>query len=659
MSFFKKPAAPKAAPKAITNLAKSDTRQNKLQRDRRAMLKLITEVGAKPSAPSNFFVPCNKDFCNVPITHVVACKMEPGLFDPVLGHQNRTNRRRKFHVNCGKPTAANQDAGKVLWGDWAPNTAGVLEHAPWPAFREPLPQEQYLYHLTDPKLPAKAGKKAKRDQADPHAAEPMVTDPSRMPDPTVDYVFDSSRRVYSDADIAGRYVGWKALTTSATTAWTSFVLNLDIDYATGKPVTADKPTSETDDENDALYKQQQETVRNACRKFYLVCPVPVDGCIGPEGELYPIGELEKAKAEQRDPSPLTYKTEEEAAKYAPQPVQFVSIVSDKREDVEGGGHNIAGYHDETRAWPLQPAHVEQLRKILHHYDLEAEFPALANLNPKRNTSVLDLNMLRQDELEALGEPPPKPCHEEELVCKRWLAKVSEVPFGKAWVQKCDAEHVNGCVIHGTNIPLLVPLRKDRAEERNGIPWLDVEKIDRSTAEGEQKYVDVQTMLHRIVGKAWNKGAILVSSAAARKRKATSDPCESDGEDPDGSLRASLQEASKVADDYRQRNIKLNSEVDALSTEVANLKAEKQHMILHGTSERPAIVDIQNGRDAKCIFRWDKGKVDIHFGDKTIKVDCADHMIAVRFMPTDEELPAFPRLLMNNDADNMDYQDESD
>lgn len=645
--MFKKPPSAKARSSSkAPNLSAQDARKAKLQRARAAELKTVMEIGAQPEQPSTFFVPCKHDFYNVPIEFVVACKMTPGTLDAELGHRNRTNRRRMFYVNCGMPSAQNQDAGKVLWGDWGVNAHGVLECAPWEAFREPLPREMYEYCLVDPMV--QPGKKKQKAGADASAAAPEpVADPSRVPDPSVDFVI-GKERMYSDADIAGRYAGWKALTTPATLFWTTIVLGFDIDYATGKPITAFVPSAKTKSANNALYFKQQEAVRGACRKFYLVCPYPVDGCFGPEGELYPLGELDAAKAEDRDPVPIAYDTDEEAATYAPQPVQFVSIVSDKREGVPGAGHTIAGYHDTTRAWPLQPPHIEQLKKILQHYGLEDEFPALARLHVKRTTSMLDLNMLRQMAIELHGDPPPRPCTEGELVCKNWLAGWSKLPFGKVWVQKCDRDHPNGHVLHGTNTPVVVPLRKDRAEERNGISWLDVEKIDRSTPAGEQHYVKVQTMLHRIVGKSWNKGLLLL---AGSKRKADGD--DDAAGDADGSIRASLERASEAAKFHAKRNAQLADQVEALKAEVATLKAEKLHMKLYGTSNRPAIVDFMPGRDAKCIIRWDHGKVDVHVGDQTIKVDCADHTFAVRFMPTNEALPAFPLLLENNAADDED------
>lgn len=632
----------------------------KLQRARVAVLRKVEETGTKPESPSNFFVPHNKDFYNCRATQVVPCSLEPGNLDLEAGAAARNTAKRRLHViNCGKPVAKNQDAGKVLHGTWKTNDDGVLECTPWPFSL--LPTEEYAVTYTDPLVQGKPGR-------DGRVPDP-VPDPSRVPDPTKDFVL-SETPTYSDADVAGRYGGFKALCTAATTAWTTLVLGFDVDYTTGKPTTAMVPVSEGEDEtspaNDALWDAQQVKVKEAFSKLFLVYPNEVDPCFGPEGEVYPLGEVAKAEAEDRDPVPLCSNMTDDAEKalHAPQPVQFVTLRSDRREGKPG--LNIGGFHDKTRAWPLPPGHVEQMRKILQHYQLEDAFPALAKLHPKRNSAMLDLEVHRLRFEQELGDPPERPCNREQPVCQQWLKKRSELPFGKVWVQKCDEEHPSGCVVHGTDTPWLVPLRKNRAEDKNGVPWLDVEKIDRSTPEGEQHYVDVQTMLHRIVGKAWNKSG----ASTGGKRKARGDGAAAppqgeaaDPRDPDGSMLKSLNSATDEAARLRKRNEELVADLAESRMAVKKLKMEAPHMVLDRTRESRGIVDFVHGRDAKCILRWPSAKCLIELADgKTISVPVDTNSLTVRYLASEEQdLPALPMLEDHSGggggADNADDDDE--
>lgn len=644
----RQPAAAKQPAKA--NRPAQEVEAEKLQKKRKALLRTVAESGTMPEVPSAFFMPHNKDFYNVNMDQVISCKAKPGALEWQLGHKKRTEARKISWINCGHPTVNDQDAGKVLAGTWSKSENGVLECEPWPF--TPLATEMYECAYTNP-LVVPPGSKVKA------GGEPVkVPDPTRVPDPSKDIEVGKTLK-YSLADIAGRYAGHKALCTPATTAWTTFVLGCDIDYSTGKPITASIPTEHTSKENDTLYDKQREAVRKAISKIYLVYPYYVDGCIGPNGEIYPLDELERANEDEREPVPITHEDDEEAALFAPQPVQFVSIASDKSEGAPG--QNIAGFHDTTRAWPLPPGHVEQLRKILTHYVLEKDFPLLANLHAKRNSSMLDLEHHRQRYLEDLGNPPVRPCNKDELVCKKWLEERAAIPFGKVWVQKCDPQHPHGYVIHGTNTPLLVPLLKNRAEDRNGTPWLDVEKIDRTTPNGELHYVHMQTVLHRIVGKAWNKGG--QTQQASGKRKLALTVRDQDDGDTNDPMLASLNRATTEANRLAKLNEHLESALKETQAALKKAKMEKPHMVLTGTGQRFGLVDFINGRDAKCILRWDCGRVQVDFGDgteaKPIMSDAGVHTLTVRFQPNVEQqnLPDIPREMLMEDED--DAAGESD
>ena len=661
--------------------SKQEIDADKLAKARRSLLRTVGDTGTEPNAPSNFFMPHNKDYYHVNIGQVVSCKMPPGELDASLGHRNRDCKRRLFWINCGQSTASNQDVGKLLHGTWkAGDDEGTMELTPWPFAL--LHTEEFSFRFVDPPAHDPKGRRAGEDEA---AEDASVTfrDPTRVPDPARD-VLVGTTAMYSIADVAGRYGGHKALCTPSTTAWTTLVLGLDTDYRTGKPNTAPKPVAGTTTEaEDALYGSQRELVKKVLTRLYLVYPAEVDGCFDAEGRVFPKGELDQAKREGREPKPIVYDNEDEEARCAPQPVQFVSIVSDKREGAPG--LNVAGVHDATRAWPLLPGHVEQLKKILAYYELEAEYPALANLHAKRNSAMLDLELHRQRFITEIGDAPERPYTRDQPVSREWLKKRAAMPFGKVWVQKFDEHQPNGCVKHGTSEPILVPLLKNRAQCRNGTPWLDVERIDRSTPSGEEHYIDVQIMLHRIVGKAWNKAS---SSAAAAsggagndaKRKRTHTHTHSGGalvvrnggdlpsmmmmnggvpKDEAIELLSSFQEASADASGLRKRVGALETALAQATAENKKLKMAVPHMVLNRPGTRRGLVDFVKGRDAKCILRWSAGTCQLDAGNgKTITLPSSANMVTIRYMASEEpNLPAMP--MLDDDDGRMQVDEEEE
>ena len=185
---------------------------------------------------------------------------------------------------------------------------------------------------------------------------------------------------------------------------------------------------------------------------------------------------------------------------------FCSLTADRTSDdavvTQGEIKNIGGAHDTTRGHPLLPSHVIVVKALLSAYELEEEFPALATLHESRTGQMLNLEYHRQLGLVDLGTAPGED-HDE--LDEAWLTTLCNLPFGKVWVQKCTSACPNGVTEIGTDKPLLVPLLKGRAEDKNGTPWLDARLLERDTSvEGARKYIAVTTALHRILGKRWDK-----------------------------------------------------------------------------------------------------------------------------------------------------------
>ena len=186
---------------------------------------------------------------------------------------------------------------------------------------------------------------------------------------------------------------------------------------------------------------------------------------------------------------------------APQPCILCSLDPDRRVGAPNSGQ-APGYHDSTRANPLSAGAIDLIKQLIRRYELEEEFPALLNLHPKRSSALLDLQHWRKTYGNALGACPGQ---DHEPVEEDWKRNRASMAFGKVWVQHCDAKNPLGAVEFGTNNPKLVPLLKGRAEERNGVCWLDADKIDngRSVALALH-YCDIMASLSAALGKSWDK-----------------------------------------------------------------------------------------------------------------------------------------------------------
>lgn len=140
---------------------------------------------------------------------------------------------------------------------------------------------------------------------------------------------------------------------------------------------------------------------------------------------------------------------------------FASIVSDKREGAPA--RNICGYHDRCRLHILPKRHIERLKEIVGYYRLESWWRGVWDV---LEDGQMNLEVLRQRELQKIPFSPQT---------SQWWEKQSAMLWAKPWVQRCNLAHPQGetrVVAPGTPpVPVLVPLVRGGAEERNGVPWL--------------------------------------------------------------------------------------------------------------------------------------------------------------------------------------------
>ena len=604
----------------VRKTARSQVEVNAAQRtkDRAKVLRQVDKLGPMPAEPSRCFTLFNKQFYNIDVRHLVSCKVPPGHTGDLELAEGMRQRRRLMIVNAGTPRSHDPDAGKAFHGTYersneAPDEEDVLTLTEWAW--PMLPTEAFDCCWLDPLPPVAPGETRKC----------WVRDPMRVCDPFHDYEL-GDEPMYSHADVLARYMGHKALCTPSTTAFTNYVMNMDSDLRTGKPILADNETT--------LWDDQRRRVSVELGKIYLLYPRRVGPCLDEDGNPFPEGEIEAAHLDGRAPVPLARPPDDDERRgqaEAPQPVVFASILSDRRPGKPGC--SIAKWHDKTRAWMLPPSHVEQIKRIVWHYRLEAVFPALADMHPKRSTALLDLDAHREAAFAAIGPAPEPKTGEVDLVPSAWLAARADAPFGKVWVQHCSRANPSGALEFGTGKPLIVPLLKDRAEERNGVPWLDVDEIDRGTAEGEGHYAAIQTALGDKLGKAWHDGGGGAEKGRGRqKRKATAEP-----KAPPNAKRTAprYEDLLKLHDQLQRKHDWALARIGELET-----KGEAHHMTLYDTGSKPGLVDFIDGADAKCILRWNRGTLRIDQGKGTPPINLGTNagMLKVRFLADVDDAP---------------------
>ena len=483
--------------------SKAATAQSKgLVKARSARMKQLNDalqIGPKPEEPSNVFMQHNKDLFNIPIDHMISMKplgpkQRPSLDKSIVDEAAATRdkmTRSYFFINAGKPLKGRPDIGKSFHGwPWAMN------------------EETQTYEPTDWEFELDKNKRHGTCWTDP-------SNPTMVPTMANGDFVVNPLPTYTKADYLARCMGHKALCTASTEAFKMFVLGIEHDYATGKSMQVGKI------EDEDAWNRQRDALFKSLSKIYMVYPAPVHPVVDKDGTAF-------AKDTPTTPLTISHTTDEldESGKpkvidnvmgteyeyiYAPQPVIFCSITPDitsadaealRAERPDADKRNIVGWHDTTRAWPLLPSHVVAVQKLLVDYELEESFPALAKLHKARGGAMLNLDYLRSLNLAKMGAPPGE---DHEPLDEEWLKELSEMPFGKVWVHKCTPECPDGVNEFASDKPKLVPLLKGRAQEKNGVPWINAVKLeDDKSPEGARHYVGVMKALHRILGKEWDK-----------------------------------------------------------------------------------------------------------------------------------------------------------
>lgn len=278
--------------------------------------------------------------------------------------------------------------------------------------------------------------------------------------------FELSRHPYcSEADVLARYVGWKALLTpGGGSHFLVYFLNM------GDLNLLDTPV---ESEEFAPFQEQRDLIESNLRKLLLVFPKRVEPRLS-----HTLAPVVIGKGVDYD---------------APYAVAcFASILSDKREGQPGAtsGASIGGYHERCRLWPLPTKVLQKIRQTMEHYgidipELRHPLAGTLQLEDARNAAISDIG------------PPPMQLTAELGLNPTWLARRATMPFCKPWVQVCNFNNPNG-EVDNDGQPVLVPLYKGCAEERNGHCWLDPDALDVTLPHGQH----VQEAMSNLVGRAY-------------------------------------------------------------------------------------------------------------------------------------------------------------
>lgn len=255
----------------------------------------------------------------------------------------------------------------------------------------------------------------------------------------------------SGADALARYAGGKALSDERGSAGLFAILFLNGGHAAPAPkVAQDHPGHE------AFWRQRTCILQNV-RKMFLVFPIAVMPSLGPNGwPRQPLDERESV-------TPMMLGC-------------FASIYADKREGAPARHASICGYHDQCRLHILPPRHVRKVRELVAHFELASELPPVWD---NLEDGQVALEPYRERVLAHLKQQHPALTPEDDA----WHSVYSSVLLAKPWVQRCNLKHPTGETREADpgqpREPVLVPLVRGGAEERNGVPWLYISEVDDS------------------------------------------------------------------------------------------------------------------------------------------------------------------------------------
>ena len=447
------------------------------RKDQANALLRIERDGVKPVRPSEWFVAYGDDNYNVPSNHVVS----------TLATSFRNLCRLSASARCFE-------------GRFVVEADGSAHYERWDGARMPeelaisvSEQEAAFKQWSDPVTTKKAGK----------SKIPVVTRHPEAPPGPADFklVRPLQGEEWTCAEVLARYVGGEALLRGDAEAFVRFFMRIPADPTTRKLAAASKA------EHPDKWAHERERFGGRLDYVYWISPEPVGDGIGPNGELYPPGALERARDEGTEPEPLvvSYKdtvVDEHGTAHAvhyedvrgtvmegylaPQPFVLAGLApagvdGETAAERAQRADDRSGFHSTQRGYLIPPAAVALIKHYVAHYELQAEHPLFVALHPLRCEQTLNLAALRARARAAHGAPASLDGDVSSWWLPRaWLSERSKIPFDPPWITHCTREYPVGIpdTTRREGAMKLAVCHKGRAIDRNDHPWLDLERNDR-------------------------------------------------------------------------------------------------------------------------------------------------------------------------------------
>jgi len=362
----------------------------------------------------------------------------------------------------------------------------------------------------------------------------------------------------SEADVLARFAGHKALIDASPVLFLNLFLN------EGNPKIETRPDYDDEDADWTAYNAQRAVIERNLRKLFLVFPEEVrprlDGETAwpvPRNDILLLGDPPSEDEDDRTGAcslPCTVAC-------------FAGILSDKREGSPGAAHkqSIGGYHEKCRMYELKPDVLRKVVRIMEHFDLDIKELVYASLHER-----VDFATYREAAITRLG-PAPLQLGPDLKLDAEWCKKRAAIPFAKPWVQRCNFEYPNG-EVDGHGAPVLVPLSKGCAEERNGTCWLDPDAV----AEDHPMAQPLQVVLCRLAGRIYKPPKMPKAAETAIRE-----------------LEASLKSARKEVESLRNKLQDQEQELASVGNKYVELKETHDAGLLDLCVEAPEDEDVHD------------------------------------------------------------------
>jgi len=475
--------------------------------------------GAKPNTPSTFYVHYGDSTYNIPATHVVSSMTSVPLEDCWGRVRKDATNKTAFRVPSEQTIRYHDQARdpkgqrRVCWLKvdalaWPKDSASPGEKL------ELLAEERDNPDWLQPRL-----RSGKTTYTRPGLGLPVE------PDDVYLRKSNFTGRWFPEGvhplNVLARYIGREALMGGAEGA------RLLLRYFLGVPYCAAGQPRFIPPKDAPEYRAARARLLKHLQRVYWVVPDPVEPLVGPNAELYSLGEFDTARARGAGiprPHAVSHKAvveDEQGLKrnvviddvrdtpiehlFAPQPfiLAGLSITKDAyyrikdppsppRYTPDEEDRNASGYLFAERGYLLCPEAVDTLVECVRHYDLANELPMFANLHDVRRREQLNLAALRARARAGLGPAPllgatfgdaagapdgnDKANSETCWISSRWSELRSKLPFEPPYVKRCCHTYSEGVpdTTGGACRFVLDVCQKNSVPDRGGSHWLDLD-----------------------------------------------------------------------------------------------------------------------------------------------------------------------------------------